>query len=48
MATGRTVEVGDVAYARPGGASARGTLRMLPLRGSGAEGVTAFVLILPA
>jgi two-component system CheB/CheR fusion protein len=48
MATGRAVEVPDVPYTKAGGGTARGTLRMLPLRTHGTDGVTAFVLILSA
>ena len=48
LASGQSIEVPDVGYSRQGGQTARGTLRLLPLRDAAHATVGAFVLMLPA
>jgi len=48
LASGQSIEVPDVGYSRQAGQTARGTLRLLPLRDAAHATVGAFVLMLPA
>ena len=48
VASGKTGEVRDVPFTRPGGSASRGVLRMMPLRDAASAVAGTFVRMLPA